>query len=375
MPIISPEMSLPIPIVGVDPAPDWATLIVQCFNIIDGHDHTEGNGAPIVPGALNINDDLTMQGNNLTYIRALRFDPQADVIPATGFELTELYVVDSDLYYNDADGNEIRLTEDGGVAGSPGSITGLVDPASASYVPVATTFYWESDVDTAADMDFRSAIFRNADADSFGLTLQAPTLASDYEITLPALPASQKFMTLDASGNMAAPWAVDGSTLEIASGTTLQVKNLGITAGKIANNVVGSTQLAATIGAMSGKISWASGTGSYVNVTSLAVTQTFLAASDRPIYLTVIPAIDGTLAYVHVDNGDSLNWRILRDGATVVGSGSYTIIGGIAALPVSGIHCMDVAASAGSHTYQVQFLCTGGSGITAGTLWAYQPQV
>jgi microcystin-dependent protein len=32
-------------------------------------------------------------------------------------------------------------------------------------------------------------------------------------------------MTLDASGNMAAPWIVDNVSLEIAGGTTLQVKN------------------------------------------------------------------------------------------------------------------------------------------------------
>jgi hypothetical protein len=40
-------MNLPVPIVSVDPGPDWATNINACMAAIDGHDHSTGKGVPI----------------------------------------------------------------------------------------------------------------------------------------------------------------------------------------------------------------------------------------------------------------------------------------------------------------------------------------
>ncbi len=158
-------------------------------------------------------------------------------------DLGTLYQSGVDLFYTDGDGNPIRITQSGGVIGTPGSISGLVSPASATYVPISQTFIWQSDVNTAANMDMGSIILRNLTVSSFGLTVMPPTLGSNYSITLPTLPVSQKIMTLDAAGNMSAPYVVDNSTIEIQA-NVIQVKDLGIITVKLADNAVTNLKLA-----------------------------------------------------------------------------------------------------------------------------------
>ena len=231
--IPSANMNLPIPVVGQDPGPDYADNINNSLTIIDQHDHTPGYGVPITPNGLSINTDLTIGANNLTDVRSTRFIPQASPL-ALPADLGCIYESGVDLYYNDGSGNQIRITQGGGIAGSPGSIANLTSPASASYVSGNSTFVWESNTATPANMDFASAILRNLAANSKGLTLQPPAaMGADYTLTLPTIPVSQQIMTLDNTGNMSAPYTVDGSTIEIAS-NVIQVKDSGITSAKIA---------------------------------------------------------------------------------------------------------------------------------------------
>ena len=197
-------MNLPIPVVGVDPGPDWALNINACLTIVDSHDHTNGKGVQITPNGLNINSTLSVNGNDVIDFRTVRFSVQGSVTGAA--DLGCLYVSGEDLYFNDENGNVIQITQNGGVAGSPGSISNLTSPASAAYVAGNQTFVWQSAVNTAANMDFQSAILRNSTASSYGLTLSAPnSMTSNYSIILPFLPVTQSIMTIDSSGNIATP--------------------------------------------------------------------------------------------------------------------------------------------------------------------------
>lgn len=202
--VTSPNMNLPVPVVGVDPGPQYGLDINACLAIIDQHNHAPGAGVPITPSGLSITSDLTMMGNNLTTIRSLRFTPQGSPLSLPA-DIGCLYESGIDLYYNDGAGTVIRITQNSGVAGTPGSISGLLPPASASYVGASSTFIWQSDVNTSADMDFGSAILRNPVANSFGLTLAPPTaMGSNTTITLPTLPASNSVVIMDSSGNQTA---------------------------------------------------------------------------------------------------------------------------------------------------------------------------
>lgn len=201
---ITTNMGLTAPGVGTSPGPAYASIYNNDLTLLDQHDHSTGKGVAITPSGLNINTDLPFAQNNATQLRSVRFQAQAS--PITGSSTSDVgcvYVAGSDLYFNDVNGNQVRLTSGGGVAGSPGSITNLTAPATATYVSAAQTFVWQSDANVAAIMDMRSAILRNAAASSFGLTLSAPTLGADTTQTLPQTPGATSFVTMDNAGAMA----------------------------------------------------------------------------------------------------------------------------------------------------------------------------
>lgn len=198
-------MSLPIPVVGVEAGPEYATDVNNCLGIIDDHNHAPGSGVQIDPTGLNINADLEINSNNLVEVRSVRLEEQIAPIGGAS-DLGCVYNSDGDLYFNDALGNQIQITANGAVAGTPGSIANLVAPASASYVAANETFVWESDTSTPANLDAGSVIVRKVTANSAGIEIAAPSaLASDYTVTLmAAAPGATSFLGMDSSGNLSA---------------------------------------------------------------------------------------------------------------------------------------------------------------------------
>lgn len=197
-------MSLPVPQVGNEAGPQYAQDVNNCLTIIDQHNHSAGQGQQVTPNGLNINADLPMNGNNLTTARSARFNSQPGVITNTE-DVGCLYEVINDLYFNDGLGNNIRLTQAGAVAGTPGSISNLVPPASVAYVTISKTVVFQSDVNTSANLDAGFIILRNNTLGSAGLTLSAPpSIASDYSIALPLLPGSNMPVSVDQFGTMTA---------------------------------------------------------------------------------------------------------------------------------------------------------------------------
>lgn len=240
----TPNMSLPIPAVGNEPGPDYAVDVNNALTLVDSHDHSPGKGVLITPSGLNISDDLPFNNNFAINLAGANFLAQGST-PS----INTVYVSGVDLFFVDGLGNNIRVTQSGGVAGTPGSITNLIPPASATYVPSSKTFVWQSGVNAAANMDFASAIFRNITPNStFGITMSAPaSLGSNNSITLPLQPASKKFLTMTSAGVQAADTDVDNSTIVIAS-NTLKVPTSGITNNEIAVGTITADRLAFAVG-------------------------------------------------------------------------------------------------------------------------------
>lgn len=211
----SPNMFLRIPAVGSEQGPDYAIDInYDLLSIIDTHDHTPGRGVMITPSGLNINTSLNFNNNFAIGLAGLTLVAQS-VTPT----LNTIYQSGDDLFFVDGIGNNVRITQAGGIAGTPGSITNLSPPASVNYVSGSQTFVFQSNVATAANIDAGAYLFRNLSPNStFAITLQAPAaLPSNYTLTLPSIPAAQSFMTLDASGIISAPWTVDNTTIKIVA--------------------------------------------------------------------------------------------------------------------------------------------------------------
>ena len=295
------DMNLPIPVVGVDPGPDWALNINSCLTIIDSHDHSSGKGVQITPNGLNINSTLTVNGNDVINFRSVRFAIQASVAGAS--DLGCLYVSGQDLYFNDETGAPIQITKNGGVNGSPGSISNLNSPASASYISGNATFVWQSAVNIAANLDAGSIILRNLTLNSKGLTLSPPNaMGSDYSIILPFLPVTQSIMTIDASGNIATPAVYPITSAGIANAT--------ITGSNIANATITSANLASDVGTVPTGVISAFGGTSAPNGYLMCDGTSYLRSS----YLTLFGVIGtafGAIDSTHFNVPD-LRGRFLR---------------------------------------------------------------
>ena len=365
MPITnSPNMSLPIPTVGTEPSPDYASDVNASLTIVDAHNHTPGSGVQITPAGLNINTSLSFNGNSAIGVGALTLTAQS-APPVNG----SVYRGTTDLFFVDGIGNNIQITANGGIAGTSGSIANLTPPASAAYVSGSSTFVWQSNTGIAANMDFGAAILRNLSPNSTnGLTLQPPQpLTSNYTITLPTLPTSQKIMTLDASGNMTAPYVVDNTTITISS-NIIGVPDGGITTSKLADGSVTKPKQAAVgqqISSSSGSFSTSS--TSPVDVTNLTVT---ITTTGRPIMLMLIG--DGGASTIQSNNGTGTagpGWTLtMLRGVTTISSQQERLFLTTGTpnqynRPSSAYNQLDTPA-AGTYTYKVQIAASGGATIT-----------
>lgn len=374
--INSPNMNLPVPIVSVELGPAYATDVNQCLNTIDAHAHNTGSGVPITPLGLNINSDVTFQGNNATNVRTTRFSVQSSPL-ASASDVGAVYVAGVDLYYNDTAGNQIRMTSGGSIAGVTGSIANLVSPATATYNVIGKTFIWQSDVNTSAYMDSGPLLIRNISASSNAVTLQPPAvIANNYALTLPTIPANTSFLGIDGSG-----------VIQSVASVSLGIKRTNMASvGQAISSSSGITVITS-----SGAVD------SLSSVSALFVT---LATSGRPVM--VMLQGDGAnapnqLSFSGGSNGKG-SIQIDRDGVRVTrvglggqlsGMGAFTTAsasggfstnypvtftaGGIVNTFPPGSVCYLDVVNAGTHTYGISASCSSGNmNITNIVLAAYE---
>lgn len=367
----SPNMNMPVPNVGEAPGPDWAQDLNDCLAVVDQHDHSPGYGTAVTPAGININADLTFAGFNATHFRSLRFTAQAAPI-ALAADLGCLYESGVDLYYNDGSGNQIRLTQSGGVAGTAGSIGSLTSPASATYVAGSTKFVWQADSSKSAAMDAGALIVRETNvASAKGVTIQSPSaLGADYSLTLPtALPASTKYLSCTSGGVLST-----ASADEIAAAMTATGANaIRASTTKATGTSVGLGGFA--ISASCGSFSTAN--SSATDVTNLSVE---IVTGGKPVFVGLISSNNfGAELGVRASAGatSAANFWIDRGGSTVARFGlsvsATGATGTITSVPASSLIHYDIVA-AGTYTYKAQASLTTGTSalVTDAKLVAYE---
>lgn len=239
---LSPNMNLPIPVPSQTGGPQYALDEQSCFQQIDSHNHTPGQGSLIPLNALSVNQDLSMGGFSVTNLKSLQLNNQL-ISPGP----SSLYMLGNNLYFSDGTGAfNVQITSGNAVAVSGAvGFSGLPSgTASAAYLSLLGTFRFQSATNTAATLDVGPIKTRNTLASSNAVTINAPNpLPADYSITLPAsTPGSNKILQMGATGAIYNTLDVDNSTLQIA-GNSIQVANAGITQTQLANNSVGTNQI------------------------------------------------------------------------------------------------------------------------------------
>lgn len=327
--VISPNLNMPIPVVGVDPGPDYANNINASLTTIDNHNHTLGRGLQIPTAGINIDGDLPLNGYSLNSILSLQLDPQGAPLEGVSPFLNAVYVAGVDLYYNDGDGNQVRITSGGNVAGASGTITGLPSgTASASYQAASGTFQFQQATSTAANLDVASIALRYpgsypTPAGNY-IQLQVPSsIASGFSLTLPLLPVAQSFMTLDTAGNII--------------GYASVVK--GIVGGNLADGTITSTQISATAGIAGSQLAASANIlGSQLAAAAgilgsqLAINPHFNGGQARVDNLDIVvsenPAANGLKVIRGYVNGSASAGPIIGEGwvCNRNGTGDYTIL-------------------------------------------------
>lgn len=357
---LSPNMNLPVPAVGLDPGPQWASDLNSCLTLVDQHNHSSGSGVQITPSGLNINGDLPLNNNNLTLVRSVRMQVQGATLTNIA-DRACIYAVGVDLYFTDGNGNAIRITQSGGIAGTPGAIANLSSPASATYVAANQTFVWQSAANTAANLDAGFLILRNSTANSKGLTLSAPAaMGANYTITFPSLPAQTNVVTLDSSGNMGSvAWDAVGQNMTSVGANAIGATMTPTGANSVANTRTRSTSQTVGIGgvAISPGVGTAgfSSTSVYGTITFSSTLSVTITTTGRPV--RVVLTSDGTSftgfsgkhsAAISGNLGGPGCVGIFRDG-TAFSNAIVLVDFGSGGLAVEAID----TPSAGTHIYQI----------------------
>lgn len=363
---LSSNMNLPIPIPTVTEGAQYAYDEQSCFNAIDAHNHTTGQGAQIPTGGLNINANLPMNNYGLLNTQLVNLQAQGS-ISTNG----SLFRISDDLYFKDGAGNNVRITQSGSVAVS-GAIgfTGLPSgTASASYSAPAQSFIFESATNTPANVDMASAIIRPLSANANGITIGAPALLpADYSLELPsALPAITSLAQINATGLIDYANA-DNSSLELVASvlkikdlgvTTAKIDNLAVTTGKIADLNVTRAKLQAVgqQAASPSDYSVNNDTG-YVDVTGATIT---ITSTGRPVLVIIdIGALNVNNQYSGYENNLG-SIKLVRDvtdlkiySAQIVATDANSGAVGLLMLRVPFNAVYFDAVAAGTYTYKLQ---------------------
>ena len=143
------NMSLIQPAVGVTVGPTWSSELNNSLGLIDTHDHTSGKGVQITPSGLNINADLEFNANDATELRTVAFDSSAAA--TTTDDSRALYHSGGDIYWRNATGTAVQITDGSAVKVGAGNIGGDIASSNAAlnYSSTSNTFSHIADTTTS----------------------------------------------------------------------------------------------------------------------------------------------------------------------------------------------------------------------------------
>lgn len=366
MPNTSPNMNLPIPIIGVDTGLTWEQAVAAALTIIDGHNHSSGSGVPIIPAGININTGLPFNDNDATLLRSARFQVQPSAI-SNPDDLGCLYVTGADLFFNDESGNQIQITSGGTVNATSSGITS--GNSSASFVSTVLQVYSDNTTSppTPGNVSCQSVLLGLNSASSNRLTLSPPAslAGGPFTLTLPGIPGASQFVTLDNAGNFGASVPVAGGIVasNIAAGT--------ITTSQIASSTIKQSNMAILRPTSSGFVTATTSSTSYVS-SGLAVTITTTGGA-------VVLMCVGSATLTGPSGPEEMDYEWRRTGTSSATFAVGTIIEGFGQTyyrSATAFNCVDtsVGSAAGTYTYTLFYKANSGTtvGIAGASVTAFE---
>ena len=188
------NMGLTQPTPNTATGPGWANSLNTNSDIIDVHDHSSGKGVKIGTSGLDIQSDMTINGNRLSTAKSVVFKDQSSSLAAT--DARGVYCLNGNLFFVNGT-TDVQITNGTSLAGTPGSVTGLVSPASVVFSVQNFSFFYASS--TFADISCRNvSLYQGVNA--LQLTYGG---TSSYTCTLPgAVPAQSALLVMNTSGTV-----------------------------------------------------------------------------------------------------------------------------------------------------------------------------
>jgi hypothetical protein len=345
-------MSLPVPIVGVDPGPDWASNYNASLSILDQHNHSSGSGVQINQSGINLTanattfDSLNFNTSNAYGLRSVKFVNQSSTL-GLSTDVGSLYESGSNLYFNNGAGVPVQLTSGNSIVGTAGSISGLPSgTASASYS--GGTFTFQSATSTPAAFNVGPITIGQQVASPNQITIQSPnSLSASYQLTLPTppanFPAANNFLMITNTGNLSAS-NTSAQLLTLTGGITITggatTDTLTVTGALIAQDYlqlgsggpevsnVGASIIQTTAAQfyLNSSVGSAGLDGSF-GLRALGI-KTDLGSASFPIVVSAAPASNGGLMIVRGTVATGASSLSSGEGATVSynsGTELYTI--------------------------------------------------
>lgn len=250
------NMNLILPTIGTDSGLFWEQSVNANSIVIGGHNHTSGSGVPIPSAGISIDAPLSFNGQFETNVGAIIFSNQSSLSTVNA-----LYTVAGELWFNDTT-NPIQITLGGALNATSSGITDGLGNTAAFQAGVLVV----GNVDTSPDnIKVGSILIGNVSVPSSKyLTLNPPTaMASNFSLTLPNVPASSLFVTLDTSGNFGTATNIQPSQIALASIIGSQIAAATITGSNIANATITATNIAAGVLPKLQSITFTSGSGTW----------------------------------------------------------------------------------------------------------------
>jgi hypothetical protein len=380
-------MGLSISSIGVDSGLNWETNLNASLSIIDGHNHSAGNGVQITPAGFKINTSLAFNNYSAVGLQATVYNQQTSLST-----IQAIYVgTDGNLYYNDGASNNIKITSGGTVNATSSGINS--GSASASFSSGVLTV--NSATNTPANISAGSLLIGQNVAGSNYVTLSPPSALSSgsYPLTLPAIPSAQSFMSIDTSGNMAGYCAVSGGitggNIAPATITGANIASATITGGNIASATIAGANIASTTVARSNQVAVgqqiSSSCGPFITISNTNVPvlnlNVTLTTSGRPVIVSIQPDPSGNVGLFIVSslNSGTVTCEtvisLLRGNTVIAVTGLEVVTTGMIfeGFPSSFVYIDPVGA--GTYTYSIALKQVSGpcvAGIFYSVLTAYE---
>lgn len=182
----TPYMGLTLPVVSVTLGPAWATQLNAALDVIDEHDHTTGKGQAIVVAALDIDDDLPMNGFRLQDLPSLQLNSLANPVSGVGYE-NSLSSDTGDLYWTNGAGTAIQITSGSSIISPPANTQIMqYDTVAADLIIGAGDDYIFLAVDTAAPRTITLPLASSVDAGRIYVIKDATLNAEAQNLTVAA---------------------------------------------------------------------------------------------------------------------------------------------------------------------------------------------